>query len=132
VNIRNISTALALAGLLAATAHAAAPDGTSIKLVELSASMNEMAIACGHMSASDVAAAQAKQRQAMLDQGVSAKDYDKTYATARSNVLKKWESVSKQQQQSSCAQLKAYSDQAAASAGKLEQQLDAATRKPAK
>lgn len=117
--VRNMGTAIVLMGMLTAVGHAVASDETSTQLIGLAASMNEIAVACGHMSASEVAAAQLKQRQAMLDQGVGGKEYDKAYADAKAGFVKKWQSGSKQQQQSSCAQIKAQSEQGAAAARKM-------------
>ncbi|WP_286997938.1 MULTISPECIES: hypothetical protein [Comamonas] len=57
-----------LAGALLASAVVAQPlDTSQTSLIQLAASMNEMALSCGHMSAVQLKKAQAKQREAMLN-----------------------------------------------------------------
>lgn len=76
-------------------------------VVRMSASLNEMALACKHMSSLKVDEAKAKQKSATLsDLKVSEADYEKLYSSAASDFKKKWSSMSAQQQQQSCDQMK--------------------------
>lgn len=76
-------------------------------IVRMSASMNEMALACKHMSSEKVDEAKAKQKSATLsDLKVAEADYEKLYSAAASDFKKKWSSMSAQQQQQSCDQAK--------------------------
>lgn len=69
--------------------------------------MNEMALACKHLSSQQVDEAKAKQKSATLsDLKVSEADYGKLYSVAASDFRKKWASMSAQQQQQSCDQAK--------------------------
>ncbi|MDR0215518.1 MAG: hypothetical protein LBJ15_16160 [Comamonas sp.] len=76
-------------------------------IVRMSASMNEMALACKHMSSEKVDEAKAKQKSATLsDLKVAEADYEKLYSAAASDFKKKWSSMSAQQKQQSCDQAK--------------------------
>lgn len=85
-------------------------DTTQTSLIQLAASMNEMALSCGHMSAQALQNAQAKQRATMLAQGVLAAQYDVAYASAKADFATRWTSISKDEQSRNCAQVKAMSE----------------------
>ena len=58
-----------LAGALLAGAVVAQPlDTSQTSLIQLAASMNEMALSCGHMSAAQLQKVQAKQREGACGQ----------------------------------------------------------------
>lgn len=76
-------------------------------VVKLAASMNEMALACKHMSGPEVASAQEKQRSAaMADMKISAAVYDKLYSDAAADFRKKWATGSPQKQKQTCDQMR--------------------------
>jgi len=76
-------------------------------MVRMSASMNEMALACKHMSSQQVDEAKAKQKSATLkDLKIPEADYEKLYTATASDFKKKWVSMSAQHQQQSCEQAK--------------------------
>ncbi|MEZ2738975.1 hypothetical protein [Comamonas jiangduensis] len=100
-----------LAGALLASAVAAQPlDTSQTSLIQLAASMNEMALSCGHMSAAQLQKAQAKQREAMLRQGVQPAQYEVAYAGAKTDFATRWASISQDEQARNCAQVKAMSE----------------------
>ncbi|ABX36100.1 hypothetical protein Daci_3464 [Delftia acidovorans SPH-1] len=93
----------------ASSAFSADDPNTAVAagIVRMSASMNEMALACKHMPSQKVDEAKAKQKSATLsDLKVSEADYEKLYSAAASDFKKKWSSMSAQQQQQSCDQMK--------------------------
>ena len=76
-------------------------------VINIAASMNEMALACKHMSASEIDAAKAKQKTAALaDLKVSAALYDKQYAEAAAGFKKQWATASAAQHKQSCDKMK--------------------------
>ena len=85
-------------------------ETTQTSLIQLAASMNEMALSCGHMSAAELQTAQAKQREAMLAQGVKPAQYDAAYASAKADFVTRWASIRKDEQSRNCAQVKAMSE----------------------
>lgn len=105
-----MKTVLALVLALATgSAFSADEPNTAVAsgVVRMSASMNEMALACKHMTSQKVDEAKAKQKSATLsDLKVSEADYEKLYSAAASDFKKKWSSMSAQQQQQSCDQMK--------------------------
>lgn len=75
-------------------------------VIRLAASMNEMALACGHMDAASVQAALAKQREAAVrDMKVAPAQFDSLYAGYKADFVRKWNSGSRAQQQQSCSQM---------------------------
>lgn len=93
----------------ASSAFSADDPNTAVAagIVRMSASMNEMALACKHMPSQKVDEAKAKQKSATLsDLKVSEANYEKLYSAAASDFKKKWSSMSAQQQQQSCDQMK--------------------------
>ena len=103
---RHIATAMVLTGMLMAGAKAAPPDASTSPLVAMAASMTEMGLACGEVSASEANAGKAQQRQAMLAQGMDAKSYDQAYEAAAADFRKKWATLSAAKQKSNCAEMK--------------------------
>ena len=105
-----MKTVLALVAALARGSAFSADDpkaAVASGVVRMSATMNEMAVACKHMSSQQVDEAKAKQKAATLsDLKVSEADYEKLYSAAASDFKKKWSSMSAQQQQQSCDQMK--------------------------
>lgn len=84
-------------------AKAAIVSGT----INMAANMNELALACGHMSIQDVQAGRTKQRDAAIkDLGVAPASYDKMYAGYTSDFKKKWDTMSPAKQKSTCDQMK--------------------------
>ena len=85
-------------------------SGLASGVVKLAANMNEMALACKHMSLQEVAAAKEKQRAATIkDMEISAADYEKLDAAAVAEFRKKWAAAPAQQQKQACDQLLARS-----------------------
>lgn len=109
--------------VLSATASAQDTGIPSNQLIALAASMNGMAVACKEHTQAEVDALYIKQRQAQLSPQMTAAHYDKAYATAFAAFKTKWDSVDSATQQKQCAQLKAMSQQAAATAKQLEAQM---------
>ncbi|KOC19091.1 hypothetical protein GL58_20455 [Comamonas testosteroni] len=84
-------------------AKAAIASGT----INMAANMNELALACGHMSSQDVETGRIKQRDAAIkDLGVAPASYDKMYAGYASDFKKKWGTMTPEKQKSTCAQMK--------------------------
>ncbi|WP_043009008.1 hypothetical protein [Comamonas testosteroni] len=84
-------------------AKAAVASGT----INMAASMNELALACGHMSAQNVEAGRIKQRDAAIkDLGVTPTGYDKMYVGYASDFKKKWGTLTAAKQKSTCDQMK--------------------------
>lgn len=76
-------------------------------VVKMAAYFTEMASACKHMSASELATAKAKQREAALaDLKIGASEYDKLYASESKDFKSNWSSMSAQQQRQACDQVK--------------------------
>lgn len=109
--------------VLTGVAHAQDEGAVSPKLVVMSASMNEMAVACGHMSASEVAQLLPKQRESMLQAGITAAQYEAAYAQGKAEFAKRWSSAPKTQQAQSCAHIKTMSEQSAAQAKEIEKKM---------
>lgn len=102
------------------SAAIAAPlDANTEKMVGLAASMTEMAKACGHMPAAEIDASKLQQRQAMLDQGTDAKAYDAAYAASQAQFTKRWATMPKAEQQSTCEYMKKQSEMTAAQIKKM-------------
>jgi hypothetical protein len=84
-----------------------ADAGLNEGVIRLAASMNSMALACGHMSAEAVKTAQAKQRDAAIkDMKVAPADFDRLYAGFKADFERQWAGASRAQQQQSCNQMK--------------------------
>lgn len=119
--LRRVAGALIV--VAAGSAHAQLDADSSLKLVAMSASMNEMAAACGHITPADLEKAQAKQREATLQGGITAAQYEASYSKAKDDFLKRWGTLSKAQQAESCNKAKTLSEQAAKQAKQLEQRI---------
>jgi hypothetical protein len=72
------------------------------QLIELAASLNEMALACGDVTASELKNLQVQQRAQLLAQGMSASAYDQAYAQSREKFLRQWKAGTPAQQKQSC------------------------------
>lgn len=84
-------------------AKAAIASGT----INMAANMNELALACGHMSAPDVEAGRIKQRDAAIkDLGVASASYDRMYGAYAADFKKKWGTMTPAKQKSTCDQMK--------------------------
>lgn len=93
--------------LLAAAGAVHAADDMAVKVVRLGATMNEVALACKHMSSEEVQKAKEKQKTAAIaDMQMSAADYDQLYKASAQEFQTKWQSMSKQQQSAMCEQMK--------------------------
>lgn len=112
--VRKIGAVIALSSLLATGASAKELDDTTAKVLEVAAIFTEFGVACGDMSESDAKAGKAKQREAMLAQGIDARSYDKAYDAAGADFRKKWAAMSSADQKKSCADMKKRSQEAAA------------------
>ena len=120
MTVRRTSWAVVAAACLYAGVAGAAPlDANTEKMVGFAASMTAMAQACKHMSASEIDTAKAKQRQAMLGQGIDAKAYDAAYDAAQTQFTQRWSAMPAAKQQSTCAEVKKQSEMAAAQANKM-------------
>ena len=98
---------LALTLALGAAHAADVPNATATGIVQMSAGLNEMALACKHQSAKEIDAAKAKQKTAaMADLKISAADYDKLYTQAAADFQKQWASAPAERQKQSCEQMK--------------------------
>ena len=106
----SLKVALVLALVFGAGASYAEDDpdkALAAGVVKMSAQFTEMAQACKHMSASELATSKSKQREAALaDLEISSSEYDKLYAEVAGDFRKKWASMSAQQQKQSCDQMK--------------------------
>ena len=98
---------LALTLVLGAAHAADVPNATAAGIVQMSAGLNEMALACKHQSASEIDAAKAKQKSsAIADLKISAAEYDKLYAQAAGDFKKQWATAPAERQKQSCDQMK--------------------------
>ena len=111
----------ALTLVTAGGVHAQLDAESSLKLVAMSAGMNEMAAACGHITPAELQKTQVNQREATLQGGITAAQYEASYTKAKEDFLKRWGTLSKAQQSEKCNQVKALSEQAAKQAKQLEQ-----------
>lgn len=92
--VRKIGAVIALSSLLATGASAKELDETTAKVLEVAAIFTEFGVACGDVSESEAKASKAKQREAMLAQGIDARSYDKAYEAAGADFRKKWAAMS--------------------------------------
>lgn len=93
----------------ATTAFASEDSNAAIAtgVVRMAATMNEMALACKHMTASEIDNAKAKQKSAaMADLKIGASDYDKLYAEASGGFKRQWATAPAAKQKQSCDQMK--------------------------
>ena len=96
-----------LTALTVFQATAAAPLNTADrKLIEMAASVNELALACGYVTAEEARTKQAQQRKIMLEQGLSASAYDQSYAQASIEARQQWAKQTPQQQKTRCTQVR--------------------------
>ena len=72
------------------------------KVIELSASLNEMALSCGDVTAAELKDLQAKQRAQLVDSQMSGSAYDQAYSQAREAFLSKWKAGTPEQRKQSC------------------------------
>ena len=104
------TAALVLAHGSAAHAAGELPAQTSRGTIGLSASMNEMAVACGDMTAAQAEAQQKQQRAAASKSlNVSESEYERIYAQSVSDFKQKWSKATPAQKKQSCEQVKAMS-----------------------
>ncbi len=99
---------LALAAAMATSALALdnAADAVNPGVIRMAASLNEMALACGHKNAASVETGRAQQRAAAIkDMGVAPAEYDRMYAGYKTEFTQKWKSMPAAQQQQACAQM---------------------------
>lgn len=98
--------ALAAAMATSAVARDNAADAVNPGVIRMAASLNEMALACGHKSAANVEAGRIQQRAAAIkDMAVAPAEYDRMYATYKTEFTQKWKSMPPAQQQQACAQM---------------------------
>ena len=88
-------------------------------LTKMAATMNELAVACDHMSVAEIQKAKTQQREAVVSGGMTAAQYDAAYSSGVADFAQRWNSISKDDQARQCAQIKAMSDQSAAQAKAL-------------
>ena len=92
---------------LGAAQAADIPNETAAGIVRMAASMNEMALACKHLSAAEIDTAKAKQKaSAVADFKISPADFDKLYAQAAGDFKKQWASAGADKQKQTCEQMK--------------------------
>lgn len=115
-----MKAAVILAFLLSASSSFAANNDIEAEtnlamasgLAKMAAQMNEMALACKHMSSQELAVAKEKQRSAAIsDLKIGSADYDKIYSAGEADFKKKWTTMPAQKQKESCDQMKAMSKQ---------------------
>ena len=96
---------LALAAAMATSAVNAA-GAVNPGVIRMAASLNEMALACGHKNAASVEAGRVQQRAAAIkDMGVAPAEYDRMYASYKTEFTQKWKGMPAAQQQQACAQM---------------------------
>ena len=106
----HLATALVLSFGSAAHAAGEIPGQTSQATVQLAASMNEMAVACGDKTAAQVQAEHKQQRTAASKSlNISESEYDRIYAQSVSDFKQKWDKGTPAQKKQSCDQIKAMS-----------------------
>jgi len=99
---------LALAAAMATSAAARdnAADAVNTGVIRMAASLNEMALVCGHKNAAGVEAGRVQQRAAAIkDMGVAPAEYDRMYASYKTEFTQKWKSMPAAQQQQACARM---------------------------
>ena len=98
-----------LAALWAGNALAAGlPADVHAGTIQLTASMNSVAVACGDMTPAALDALRQQQRTAALkDMGISGADYDRLYDQSAKAFQQQWSQGSDAQKKQSCAKLKA-------------------------
>jgi len=102
-----------LVGWTSAYAIKDADSGVAAGVVRLAASMNEMALACKHMTPEAVENAKNKQKTAALtDWKISSAEYDKLYAQEAKDFQEKWAKGSAKKQKQSCDQLRKMTENA--------------------
>lgn len=107
-------TSLALACSLAGAAlcsHAADNTGLPAEVgsgtIDLAATLNEMALACGDLTPAAVDAKRKAQRAAALkDQGMQGADYDRIYAQSVKQFQQRWSHGTPEQKKQGCARMK--------------------------
>ena len=100
-----------LAALGASSALAAGlPPEVHASTIQLTASMNSMAVACGDMTPAALDTLRQQQRAAAVkDMGIAGADYDRLYEQSAKAFQQKWSQGSDAQKKQSCAQVKALS-----------------------
>lgn len=81
-------------------------DSTDQRLIEMAASINELALACSYTTAAQAQSKQAQQRKITLEQGMPAAAYDQAYAKAQRDFSQQWAARTPQQQKARCDQVK--------------------------
>ncbi|THT99290.1 hypothetical protein E9531_12900 [Lampropedia puyangensis] len=76
-------------------------------LIQMAASMNEIAIECKHLSAAEVGEAKTQQKLAAVrDMQLSAEQYDKMYFAAQADFKKQWSAMPAANKKQTCDQMK--------------------------
>lgn len=97
---------LALCSAGMASAATSALDSTDQRLIDMAASINELALACGYTTPAQAQSKQAQQRKITLEQGMPAAAYDQAYAQAQRDFNQQWAARTPQQQKARCDQVK--------------------------
>lgn len=114
--LRNTIVATGCAMACMGSAWALGDAESDAKIIGLTASMNEMALACGELTAQSLPALQAKQRKDNPIYEKNPAQYRVEYDKAREAFLAKWKTGSAEQRQKSCVQIK---QQSAATAAQM-------------
>lgn len=91
---------------MGSSALATTLDSTDQRLIDMAASINELALACGYTTAAQAHSKQAQQRKISLEQGLAPAAYDRAYAQAQRDFKLQWAAQTPQQQKARCDQVK--------------------------